>query len=161
MLYFFKEKDWFEFFSPPNGCLQYHTGIDGRFKTFNFDGDTVQHLRNQDYRICIRQEEGMKIEQYYNNFIFNIWSFKLRLFFSGYCCIIYMQCSSTSFRINPGSPGGSATWATSNIGSNCSEDYIGIEGICFRKIMPFFHNFKVLSGEFLNKVALLDDQVHN
>ena len=39
-----------------------------------------------------------------------------------------MQCSSTSFRINPGDPSGSATWATSNIGSNCSEDYIGIEG---------------------------------
>ena len=27
------------FFSPPNGCLQYHTGIDGRFQTFNFDKD--------------------------------------------------------------------------------------------------------------------------
>ena len=46
-------------FSSPNGCLQYHTGIDGRFKTFNFDGDTIQHLRNQDYRICVRQEEGI------------------------------------------------------------------------------------------------------
>ena len=56
-----------------------------------------------------------------------------------------MQCSSTSFRINPGSPGGSATWATSNIGSNCSEDYIGIEGVCFRKIiltfLPQFQSF--------------------
>ena len=45
--------------SPPNGCLQYHTGIDGRFTTFNWGGATSQHLRNQDYRICIRQEEGM------------------------------------------------------------------------------------------------------
>ena len=46
--------------SPPNGCLQYHTGIDGRFTTFNWGGTPVtQHLRNQDYRICIRQEEGM------------------------------------------------------------------------------------------------------
>ena len=44
------------FFSPPNGCLQYHTGIDGRFQTFNFDGN--RHLRNQNYRVCIRQEEG-------------------------------------------------------------------------------------------------------
>ena len=49
--------------SPPNGCLQYHTGIDGRFTTFNW-GSTpvVQHLRNQDYRICIRQEEGMNTD---------------------------------------------------------------------------------------------------
>ena len=46
-------------YSPPNGCLQYHTGIDGRFTTFNYGGTTAQHLRNQDYRICIRQEEGI------------------------------------------------------------------------------------------------------
>ena len=47
--------------SPPNGCLQYHTGIDGRFTTFNYDNPTTAqqtHLRNQNYRICIRQEEG-------------------------------------------------------------------------------------------------------
>ena len=43
-------------FSQPNGCLQYHTGIDGRFTTFNWGG--TQHLRNQNYRVCIRQEEG-------------------------------------------------------------------------------------------------------
>ena len=48
------------FFSPPNGCLQYHTGIDGRFSTFNYGAAAAQdqHLRNQNYRICIRQEEG-------------------------------------------------------------------------------------------------------
>ena len=38
-----------------------------------------------------------------------------------------MQCSSTTFRLGTGISG-SATWATSNIGSNCAEDYIGIEG---------------------------------
>ena len=47
-------------YSPPDGCLQYHTGVDGRFETFNFPGTTtMQHLQNQDYRVCIRQEEGM------------------------------------------------------------------------------------------------------
>ena len=47
--------------SPPDGCLQYHTGIDGKFETFNFPGTTtVQHLPNQDYSVCIRQEEGTK-----------------------------------------------------------------------------------------------------
>ena len=45
-------------YRPPDGCLQYHTGIDGRFTTFNWGGATAQHLRNQDYRVCIRQEEG-------------------------------------------------------------------------------------------------------
>ena len=44
------------FFSQPNGCLQYHTGIDGRITTFNWGG--TQHLRNQNYRVCVRQEEG-------------------------------------------------------------------------------------------------------
>ena len=48
-------------FSAPDGCLQYHTGIDGRFETFNFPGGSPveQHLPSQDYRICVRQEEGM------------------------------------------------------------------------------------------------------
>ena len=49
-------------YSPPNGCLQWHTGVNGRFETFNFPGTTsneYQHLRNQDYRVCIRQEEGV------------------------------------------------------------------------------------------------------
>ena len=51
---------YYYIYSPPPGCLQYHTGIDGRFETFNFPGTTtMQHLRNQDYRVCIRQEEGI------------------------------------------------------------------------------------------------------
>ena len=56
----------FFFCSPPNGCLQYHTGIDGRFTTFNYLNPTssqVMHLRNQNYRVCIRQEEG-KMQMY-------------------------------------------------------------------------------------------------
>ena len=112
--------------SPPNGCLQYHTGIDGRFTTFNW-GSTpvVQHLRNQDYRICIRQEEGMNTDILKNsNFFLNIWSF----FFLGYCCIIYMQCTdANSFTINPGT-GGNDMWTMGKIQSNCAEDYIWIEG---------------------------------
>ena len=73
------------------------------FQTFNY-GNSVstedQHLRNQNYRICIRQEEG-------------------------YCCIVYMKCDSTAFEINPG-PQADSTKAF--IGSNCSQDYINIEG---------------------------------
>merc|ERR1712018_929057 len=42
---------------PPEGCLQYYTGTEGRLKTFNFAGDN-HHLPNQAYSICIRQEMG-------------------------------------------------------------------------------------------------------
>ena len=40
----------FFLFRPPDGCLQYHTGIAGTLKTFNFDEATVanrQHLASQ------------------------------------------------------------------------------------------------------------------
>ena len=52
----------------------------------------------------------------------------------GYCCVLFMQCSSTTFRINNA---GIAAFTTAKVGTNCSEDYIGIEGIyrksCHRK----------------------------
>ena len=35
---------------PPEGCLQYHTTLAGRFQTFNFAETTVpQHLASQKY----------------------------------------------------------------------------------------------------------------
>ena len=37
-----------------------------------------------------------------------------------------MQCSTAAFRINSSTQ---AAYTKSQIGSNCSEDYIGIEGI--------------------------------
>lgn len=85
-------------YDPPNGCLQYHTGIDGRFTTFNWGN--LQLLRNQNYRFCIRQEEG-------------------------YCCNVYMQCSATSFRLNNANV---AAFTMAKTGTLCSEDYITIEG---------------------------------
>ena len=42
---------------PPEGCLQYHMGIDGSLQTFNFANDDV-HLADQQYNICIRKEMG-------------------------------------------------------------------------------------------------------
>ena len=112
------------FFSPPNGCLQYHTGIDGRFQTFNYGGTTAVHLRNQNYRICIRQEEG-------------------------YCCVIYMQCAADSFRINTG---GQADYTKAKIGSNCSEDFITIEG----SSQTGFGNLQSrYCGGFLNNIDTL------
>ena len=36
-------------YRPPGGCLQYHTGLTGRFMTFNFlETTTPQHLASQE-----------------------------------------------------------------------------------------------------------------
>ena len=48
--------------------------------------------------------------------------------FVGYCCIIYMQCAADSFRINTSTD---AAFGKAQIGSQCPEDYIGIEGNLF------------------------------
>lgn len=47
---------------PPNGCLQYHTELDGRFQTF--DNLNTQHINSQMYSVCIRQAEGYCCVQY-------------------------------------------------------------------------------------------------
>ncbi|XP_061397620.1 uncharacterized protein LOC133333321 [Musca vetustissima] len=59
----------------PAGCLQYFTGAEGVFQTFNF-ADNGRHLANQNYRICMRQEVDM-------------------------CSIVYQPCDDQSFRIGP------------------------------------------------------------
>jgi len=91
-------------YGAPKGCLQYHTGIDGRFNSFNWPSNSLinrQHLASQNYRICIRQELG-------------------------YCCNTYLPCSDAmSFRFNPGS---TAANTKAYSGSSCTEDYIMIEG---------------------------------
>lgn len=45
---------------PPNGCMQYHTGLTGTIRSFNFNAPSsaYNHLQGQNYRACIRQEEG-------------------------------------------------------------------------------------------------------
>eukprot|EP00095_Tigriopus_kingsejongensis_P006807 maker-scaffold936_size78930-snap-gene-0.12 protein:Tk06807 transcript:maker-scaffold936_size78930-snap-gene-0.12-mRNA-1 annotation:"hypothetical protein DAPPUDRAFT_311633" len=42
---------------PPQGCVQYHTGMVGSIMSFNHAG--AQLLAEQSYSICMRQEEGM------------------------------------------------------------------------------------------------------
>lgn len=49
---------------PPAGCLQYHRGMSGQIKTFNFDATASTHLANQNYQICVRQEPGFSCIQY-------------------------------------------------------------------------------------------------
>jgi len=57
----------------PEGCLQWHTTLAGRFQTFNFAGPPTkpQHLASQNYAICIRNE-------------------------ANYCCIQYALCSDSN-----------------------------------------------------------------
>ena len=61
----------------PAGCLQYHTGYTGLIQTMNF-ADNGRHLANQDYNICMRQEQGM-------------------------CGIAYEPCHENAFKIGPNS----------------------------------------------------------
>ena len=49
----------------PEGCLEYHTGKEGRFTSFNYQGEQStkrMHLASQNQRICIRQEEGTLLD---------------------------------------------------------------------------------------------------
>lgn len=59
----------------PVGCLQYHRGMTGIIQTMNY-AENGRHLAEQDYNICIRQEEGM-------------------------CSIAYEPCHEQAFRIGP------------------------------------------------------------
>ncbi|KDR10193.1 uncharacterized protein LOC110838169 isoform X1 [Zootermopsis nevadensis] len=59
----------------PAGCRQYHQGSSGIIQTMNF-ADNGRHLADQDYNICMRQEEGM-------------------------CSIAYEPCDENSFKIGP------------------------------------------------------------
>jgi len=45
-----------------HGCFQYHTGITGTIQSYNFAG--AQQLAAQNYKNCIRQEEGYCCIQY-------------------------------------------------------------------------------------------------
>jgi len=82
----------------PEGCLQYHTTLTGRFQTFNFaDATTPIHLASQNYGICIRQEEG-------------------------YCCIEYALCADAySWSL-------AMTVAIATTDLLCTKDYVGIAG---------------------------------
>ncbi|XP_055840789.1 uncharacterized protein LOC129908368 [Episyrphus balteatus] len=46
------------------GCLQYHTGISGRVRSFNFNTVSGRQLSNQDYSICVRTERNFCGIQY-------------------------------------------------------------------------------------------------
>lgn len=85
---------------PREGCLQYFTGIAGRITSFNFEAN-LHHLNDQQYSICIRQEEG-------------------------FCCTQYSLCSDeSSFTLDDVN---NAAGAEAEHGTYCDEDYVTIEG---------------------------------
>jgi len=89
---------------PPDGCLQYHTGLSGRLKSFNFDETTTAsrvHLPSQEYQICIRQESGM-------------------------CCNKYSLCAAET---SPWTLHSATAAATGLTGSDCTEDFLIIPGV--------------------------------
>ncbi len=48
-------------YQAPDNCLQWFTETSGGFTSFNYQflkAPLVQHLANQDYTICIRQNDG-------------------------------------------------------------------------------------------------------
>jgi len=62
--------------APYQGCFQWFTGLTGKITTFNYgDSSNNIHLPDQDYRVCVRQEQD-------------------------YCCVKYSVCSSTSSTTN-------------------------------------------------------------
>lgn len=48
----------------PQGCLQYHTGINGKVRSFNYNVVSGRQLSNQDYSICMRTEKNFCSIQY-------------------------------------------------------------------------------------------------
>lgn len=99
--------------APPDGCLQYYTGLTGQIMTFNFQDGVNTHLSNQNYNICMRKEQG-------------------------YCCIQYQVCDETTYA-NVFSLYRKAVDASSisQVVTECTEDYItiaGATGSCARPI---------------------------
>jgi len=113
-------------YRPDSGCLQYHQGLTGRIETFNFANTAVQsHLRNQNYNICIRQEQG-------------------------YCCVQYSVCTDdNSYTLD-------ADIAMAKTDTNCSDDFLGIDGIGMTcNSAPGRVQHTKLCGAFFNAEDLL------
>merc|ERR1712050_486131 len=113
-------------YNSPDTCLQYHVGQTGTIKTFNFDATTEEtHLASQSYSVCIRPEEG-------------------------FCCIEYSACRGVTGSFTPTT---NIAPAAAQVDSQCSEDYIVIDGgmgVCSR--LPGAVNTRFCGG-FLNNIA--------
>merc|ERR1711971_1359204 len=117
--------------TPPDGCLQYHTGTAGQLTTFNYAGNAL-HLADQDYNICIRQEMGMT-------------------------CTVYTVCDAIAgqglpFSLSSREVAGLPAAATAKGLSDflCTEDYIEISGsseVCGASVLTNKYCGDVLTTE--------------
>jgi len=115
--------------SPPDGCLQYHTGSSGQLTTFNYAGNAL-HLADQNYNICIRQEMGMT-------------------------CTVYTVCAAIAGQGLPYSlsnldAAGAAATAKGASDFSCTEDFIEIAGsseVCGASVLTNKYCGDVLTTE--------------
>lgn len=89
-------------YAAPDACTQYLTGVSNSWTTYGYDdAGTTEHLQSQNYKVCMRREEG-------------------------YCTIIHSPSTTSSFAF---SNAANANIATGDVGStNCYLDFIGIPG---------------------------------
>jgi len=122
--------------SPPDGCLQYHTGSAGQLTTFNFAGNAL-HLADQNYNICIRQEMGMT-------------------------CTVYTVCAAIAGQGLPYSlsnldAAGAAATAKGASDFQCTEDFIEIAGsseVCGASVLTNKYCGDVLTTETATAATL-------
>jgi len=122
--------------TPPDGCLQWHTGSAGQLTTFNFAGNAL-HLADQNYNICIRQEMGMT-------------------------CTVYTVCAAIAGQGLPYSlsnldAAGAAATAKGLVDFACSEDFIEISGsseVCGSSILTNKYCGDVLTTETATAATL-------
>ncbi|KAG4081151.1 hypothetical protein HA402_014599 [Bradysia odoriphaga] len=129
------------------GCLQWHTGVSGRVKSFNFDTTSGRQLSNQDYSICMRTERN-------------------------FCGIQYTACPdqsnnrSRSFTLSGNSNGvvnsmvGSGTQGAPN---SCTNDWllIGCAKVTDRIPIPNTCEDRICGGTFNAEVSTVDRTVQS
>ncbi|TRY80999.1 hypothetical protein TCAL_08858, partial [Tigriopus californicus] len=119
---------------PPNGCLQYHTGLSGQITTFNYNALNDNHLPNQRYNVCIRREFG-------------------------FCCVQYKACGvvpgstdpMSAFSISTKDANGNT--ALGNVDDSCTLDYIAIPGSNVRCDRSGRGGSNRFCGVFLNPIV--------
>lgn len=109
----------------PENCLQYHMGVTGAFRSFNYPSNfptvTTTHLSNQDYAICIRRDAAA-CYICYNHFLQD-------------GCDAAEGCANAVAEVTTVSAGptfgisvDNGAAAKANVDTHCSSDYLLIPG---------------------------------
>ena len=103
---------------PPPGCLQYFMETTDMIQTFNFNNGNGNHLAEQDYSACIRQNEGII---FWN--ILNFYKLCIIIKKIGFCCVQFRVCDVMQMQFDL-----DGKFATAMLESDCTTDYVTIEG---------------------------------